>query len=630
MDGLLCGIVHDTLKQCPEFTPIVFPEQWEESIRSDWRVPLQFRFSRKDIRVALNTLLHNKELYEKYRLCFFVDGLDECLETCQQDYHDMVNLLLGWVDVAPLDLKLCISSRNYEIFRTAFEDEKRLKLHELTRHDIENFVIHRLKGFEICSYIKSAAQAKQKVLIEHLLTWANPLDRISVYRTFAVVGKLAELGMTPMTLLRYSFLSDYEMNTMFAMHAELSGCELIESDMKTRKTQARARLNDQSRGLIEIKPLPYRGHLLTKPLDIEHVTFIHRSVFDSLQTHHILDIMEACEGLDIVDAMSQIVLAEIKFFGLYSFHSTRLRWNLLKKLPPLLGYCQKEARDASIFRFFDELDHAVLCIQGLSPLQDQQNQLPVYISGTGHFTPSACYFSVFHWVIYTQYVGYLRYKILQDSRLVLDKFQFTHILACIIESIYDTGNVELLRVVEPYLEGFAQGPHMEITYIKGWSQTNILNTALLAALKWLADLSPADKTLYATLLESLLGSTTGIPWAIQAVTSYPRHNTATLQVTIHRSRVYKSYIRVEHQETVQYLMETNKGLSVSLHELVNFWELENASRLKQLLGPKPEIPEMDTSRKLDLLRQSPRLYRNRFGLIAGIVQLPWYISQYVA
>lgn len=241
-------------------------------------------------------------------------------------------------------------------------------------------------------------------LIEHLLTWANPLDRISVYRTFAVVEKLAELGMTPMTLRRYSFLSDYEMNTMFAMHAELSGCELIESDMKTRKTQARARLNDQSRGLIELKPLPYRGHLLTKPLDIEHVTFIHRSVFDFLQTHHILDIMEACEGFDIVDAMSQIVLAEIKFFGLYSFHSTRLRWNLLKELPPLLGYCQKEARDASTFRFFDELDHAVLYTQGLSPLQDQQNLLPVYISGTGHFTPSACYFSVFHWAIYTHYV----------------------------------------------------------------------------------------------------------------------------------------------------------------------------------------------------------------------------------
>ncbi|KAE8412912.1 hypothetical protein BDV36DRAFT_300445 [Aspergillus pseudocaelatus] len=216
--------------------------------------------------------------------------------------------------------------------------------------------------------------------------------------------------------------------------------------------------------------------------DIEHVTFTHRSVFDFLQTHHVLDIMEACEGYDIVDAMSQIVLAEIKFFGLYTFHSTRLRWLLLKDLPQLQGYCQKEVRGVSTFRFFDELDHAVLCTQGLSPLQDQQNQLPVYISKTGHFTPSACYFSVFHWSIYTQYVEYMRYKVFQDSRL--------------------------LRAVEPYLEGFAQGPHMEITYIKGWSHTNILNTALLAVLKWLAVLSPADKILYATLLESLLSSST--------------------------------------------------------------------------------------------------------------------------
>ncbi|KAE8137689.1 hypothetical protein BDV38DRAFT_282626 [Aspergillus pseudotamarii] len=377
LDGLLCGILHDTLKQCPEFILVAFPERWEESMRTDWRVQLPFRFSRRDIRAALNTLLHKEELYKKYRLCFFIDGLDECLETCQEDYHDMVNLLLGWIDAAPLDLKLCVSSRNYEIF----VDEKRLQLHELTRLDIENFVIHRLKGFEICSYTESAAQNKQKLvkeivdradgvflwaalvlkslrrslkydnqlehllrriqrmprdmksLIEHLLAWANPLDRISAYRTFAVVGKLSELGMTPMTLLRYNFLSDYEIDATFAIHTELRGCKLSESGMATRKIQAQARLKDQSRGLLEIKPLPYRGHLLMKHTDIEHFTFIHHSVFDFPQTHHVLDIREACEGFDIVDAMSQIVLAEIKFFGLYTFHSTRLRWLLLKDLP---------------------------------------------------------------------------------------------------------------------------------------------------------------------------------------------------------------------------------------------------------------------------------------------------------
>ncbi|OGM46468.1 hypothetical protein ABOM_004548 [Aspergillus bombycis] len=160
LDGLLWGVLHEALKQCLEFIPTVLPEQWEESIRSDWRVQLQLRFSRKDIRAVFNALLHNNELYEKYRLCFFIDGFDECLETCQEVYHDMVNLLLGWVDVAPLDLKICVSSRNYEVFRSAFEDEKRLQLHELTRYDIESFVIHRLKGFEICSYAGSAVQAK--------------------------------------------------------------------------------------------------------------------------------------------------------------------------------------------------------------------------------------------------------------------------------------------------------------------------------------------------------------------------------------------------------------------------------------------------------------------------------------
>ncbi|KAE8395122.1 hypothetical protein BDV23DRAFT_195356 [Aspergillus alliaceus] len=438
----MCGLLHDALEQCPEFIPAIFPEQWKESIRSDWRVRLQFQFSREDIRAAFNQLLHHKELYENYRLYFFIDGLDECLETCQEDYYDVVDLLLGWIDLAPLDLKLCVSSRNYEVFRTAFDDGMRLQLHELAHSDIANLVIYRLEGFEICSDTKTAvtgqAGFKMESLIDHLLTWNNPLDRISAYRTFAVVGKFSELGMTPMTLLRYTFLFDYEIDSNFAMRAEMRGYDLSDADVAIRKVQAQARLNDQSRGLLEIKYQPCRGHLSTKLADVGYVTFIHRSVYDFLQMHHKTHIREACEGFNIVDAMSQIVLAEIKFFGLCSVHSTRLRWLLLKDLPQLLRLCQEEAKDASTFRFFDELDYAVLCAQGLNSLQDHPGQLPVCISKTGHFTPSACYFSVFHRAIYTQYIGYMRYKIAEDSRLVYDKFQFTHILACIIESIYDT------------------------------------------------------------------------------------------------------------------------------------------------------------------------------------------------
>ncbi|KAB8233373.1 uncharacterized protein BDW43DRAFT_319651 [Aspergillus alliaceus] len=408
LDGLLCGLLHDALEQCPEFIPAIFPEQWKESIRSDWRVRLLFQFSQEDIRAAFNQLLHHKELYENYLLYFFIDGLDECLETCQEDYYDVGDLLLGWIDLAPLDLKLCVSSRNYEVFRTAFDDGMRLQLHELTRSDIANLVIYRLEGFEICSDTKTAVTGQH---IERLL-WLESSP---------------SFGMTPMTLLRYTFLFDYEIDSNFAMRAEMRGYDLSEADVAIRKVQAQARLNDQS-----------RGHLSTKLADIGYVTFIHRSVYDFLQMHHKTHIREACEGFNIVDAMSQMVLAEIKFFGLCSVHSTRLRWLLLKDLPQLLRLCQEEAKDASTFRFFDELDYAVLCAQGLNSLQDHPSQLQVCISKTGHFTPSACYFSVFHRAIYTQYIGYMRYKIAEDSRLVYDKFQFTHILACIIESIYDT------------------------------------------------------------------------------------------------------------------------------------------------------------------------------------------------
>ncbi|KAB8233372.1 uncharacterized protein BDW43DRAFT_276119 [Aspergillus alliaceus] len=83
-------------------------------------------------------------------------------------------------------------------------------------------------------------------------------------------------------------------------------------------------------------------------------------------------------------------------------------------------------------------------------------------------------------------------------------------------------------------------------------------------------LSPADKILYATLLESLLASSTDDPWAIEATISYPQHNYTNLRVAIHRSQVYRCHMTTEHQETVHYLTETNNGRRVSLYDIVDF------------------------------------------------------------
>jgi hypothetical protein len=198
-----------------------------------------------------------------------------------------------------------------------------------------------------------------------------------------------------------------------------------------------------------------------------------------------------------------------------------------------------------------------------------------------------------------------------------------------IESIYDTGNLDSLRLVASYLEGFAQGPHMEITNVKGWSQTNILNTALLAALRWLAGLSPADRILSATLLESLLASSTDVPWAIEGARSHPHHIATNIHVTIHRSRIYKTHISIEHWETIQYLTEKDDGRGASLYDLVDFWKLEDAARIQKILGPTADSQNGRLSSRPGIGRQNQNLGRSHFRLAiaAGIVWLPRYARQ---
>ncbi|KAE8146641.1 hypothetical protein BDV25DRAFT_47329 [Aspergillus avenaceus] len=232
IDGLLRGLLHDVLKGCQDMIPTVFPNQWKESLMRDWRLDYRVRISKEDVRSAFDRLLHSDQLYSRYRICFFIDGLDELVETCHEDYRDIVELLRRWISMAPLDLKLCISLRNYSVFGTLAVDEKRLQLHELTRQDMLKFVKHRLEALEIHDHtkcdpkgifvdevvnradgvflwvalvlksIRTAMNHENRLdmllkrlqgiprdmeaLVDHLLCWDDSSDRISAYRTFAL------------------------------------------------------------------------------------------------------------------------------------------------------------------------------------------------------------------------------------------------------------------------------------------------------------------------------------------------------------------------------------------------------------------------------------------------------------
>ncbi|KAH7242932.1 hypothetical protein B0J15DRAFT_404698, partial [Fusarium solani] len=119
LERLFRDLLHDSLSQCPDLIPDVLPGLWEASESSrPWLTD---------------------KLYCNRRFCFFIDGLNEYKETSREDYGDLVQLLFEWIDIAPQDVKICVSSRELTIFETGrfnLDPNLRLRLHQLTKKDI--------------------------------------------------------------------------------------------------------------------------------------------------------------------------------------------------------------------------------------------------------------------------------------------------------------------------------------------------------------------------------------------------------------------------------------------------------------------------------------------------------------
>jgi hypothetical protein len=71
--------------------------------------------------------------------------LDEHEETLQNDDKVLIRILEEWVQLSCGSLKMCVSSREYNVFENVFAIEKRIRLQDLTRLDMERYACDRLK-----------------------------------------------------------------------------------------------------------------------------------------------------------------------------------------------------------------------------------------------------------------------------------------------------------------------------------------------------------------------------------------------------------------------------------------------------------------------------------------------------
>jgi hypothetical protein len=328
------------LKSCPDLTPVVLPGRWEKARSVPWQVKTELDLTHKEIRAAFSRLIRNRNLYKKHCFCFFIDGLDEYEETSQEDYKVMVDLLCSWTAAAPEDVKICVSSREYNVFLNAFSDERRLRLQDLTREDMERYIRDKLKGpsdeklehlvrlitdkgngifLWVALVVKTlrerledghklAALEKEidslpdelEGLFEYLLKSVGKQARKKMYQIFGMIQKLKPYGRR-LTLLCYSFLEDYENDPEFAIRTSFSHSNMSDAVTNSRIDLARRKVNGYCRGFLD------------SGQDISTLGFTHRSISEFLEKSEVQKDMEFhLRGFDTVDTTSQLLLAEIR------------------------------------------------------------------------------------------------------------------------------------------------------------------------------------------------------------------------------------------------------------------------------------------------------------------------------
>lgn len=133
-EGMLRTLLHELLKQAePEMIATIAPESWEALclFDEDPRPYPEDLLQRMLSRALQHLSAHNK-------IYIFVDGLDEF----KGEHGDLVESFRDILHKYPI--KLCISSRPWQLFADAFHDKPSLRLEDLTLADITAYIQSQL------------------------------------------------------------------------------------------------------------------------------------------------------------------------------------------------------------------------------------------------------------------------------------------------------------------------------------------------------------------------------------------------------------------------------------------------------------------------------------------------------
>ncbi|KAM0421002.1 hypothetical protein ACHAPT_011245 [Fusarium lateritium] len=350
LEGLFRSLLCDILTACPDLIRDTLPEYWHLAEQSPWQIKTKFNIPSSTINSALKSVISDQRLYKGHRFCFFIDGLDEYEGGDGQDPTHLVTLLTNWVKESHGCLKLCVSSREHNVFMNAFSMDQRLRLHEMTLFDMKEYVAGLLQDIQTHilnvdtrSYLINTIPEKadgiflwtilvvrtirrkaedgepERNLIRLLDSLPQGLDgmflrvledldadnRRRMFQTLAMM-RAAKTYEVSFSLLAFSFLDDYETNNEFSLQRNIPSDKTIEG--------AQRRLRGACGGLVEVK----------RPGSLDKIgistwgtlEYTHRSVPDMFGEGELKSKMQASlDGFDAISAISHLIFAAVQFLG---------------------------------------------------------------------------------------------------------------------------------------------------------------------------------------------------------------------------------------------------------------------------------------------------------------------------
>ncbi|KAH8647868.1 hypothetical protein BX600DRAFT_443209 [Xylariales sp. PMI_506] len=145
LEGLSRSLLLEVCRQCPDAIPALFPVQWQQLSGNTSTASADFGLFKGTAITEAFEALTQRDADPGYRMCFFIDGLDEYTDK-NTDYWEFARVLRGWS--GRTGVKLCVSARPYQEFLDTFDRDHTLHLHDLTRPDIERYARDSLQRAE--------------------------------------------------------------------------------------------------------------------------------------------------------------------------------------------------------------------------------------------------------------------------------------------------------------------------------------------------------------------------------------------------------------------------------------------------------------------------------------------------